>query len=50
MMKCIPASVTAFLLEHVPSVRYGRVTIDFVIIDGRVVRIDKTSVEQTKNT
>lgn len=44
----VPASITAFLLEHMPCIRYGRVTIDFVIIDGRLVRIDKSFVEQTK--
>lgn len=44
----VPASVTAFLLEHMPCIRYGRVTIEFIIIDGHLVRIDKHFVEQTK--
>lgn len=44
----LPASVTAFLLEYMPCIRYGRITLDFVIIDGRLVRIDKHFVEQTK--
>jgi len=49
LYKDIPASITAFFRDNVLGVRYGRITIDFIIIDGKLVRIDKTIVEQTKN-
>ena len=49
MTKEIPASVTAFFRDQVPAIRYGRLTIDFIIINGQIARVDKTVVEQTKN-
>ena len=49
MYKDIPASVEAFFRDNVLNVRYGRLTVDFIIIDGKLVRVDKTVVEQTKN-
>jgi len=48
MIKAIPASVTAFIVEHLPGIRYGRLTIDFIIINGELARIDKAIVQQTK--
>jgi len=49
MYKEIPASVTIFFRDNIPLVRYGRLTLDFIIIDGKLVRVDKSIVEQTKN-
>ena len=49
MVKDIPASVTAFFRENIPAIRYGRLTLDFIVIDGQVARVDKTVLEQTKN-
>jgi len=49
MYKEIPASVTAFFRDYIPSIRYGRLTIDFIIINGKLARVDKTITEQTKN-
>ena len=48
MYKEIPASVTAFFRDNIPAVRYGRLTIDFIIINGQIARVDKTLTEQTK--
>lgn len=44
----VPASITAFLLEYMPCIKYGRITIEFIIVDGRLARIDKHFTEQTK--
>jgi len=49
LYKDIPASVTAFFRDHILEIRYGRLTLDFIVIDGKLVRVDKSICEQTKN-
>jgi len=47
--KEIPASVSAFFRDNINLVRYGRLTVDFIVINGQIARVDKTVVEQTKS-